>query len=249
MGFYGLRRTKTDLLSKVGDHIAASKFLARNTLEWFDTSGRRHIRVHDTDVLVMDGDTVVLDSGGWRTFLTKQRINEHLPKNLSLQSERGVWYVVHSRWIESRKLDQWGGRIGRWKVYWKVPFYDGIEIVNYAQPDLDRAIEAGNEKVKLKKKIDAYIRALKKLDRYPEPSNGDCLICRIHGEKVHNHGRSDGMYCLEQHLDEKYIHGSLIYNALRWAGYKNEQMPFVYQAQWIVPRVVRRFLKAQLGVV
>ena len=54
------------------------------------------IRLHNTDIVRFkpNGD-IVLDSGGWLTVTTKQRMNEYLRRDMGeIWSERGVWYVA-----------------------------------------------------------------------------------------------------------------------------------------------------------
>ena len=53
------------------------------------------IQLHRTDVLVftMRG-TMILDSGGWTTQTTKERINRFLPKGYRVESASGKWYVT-----------------------------------------------------------------------------------------------------------------------------------------------------------
>jgi hypothetical protein len=53
------------------------------------------IRLHRTNVVhyAKDG-TVTLNSGGWRTVTTKDRINRFSP--LRVWSDKGVWWVISS---------------------------------------------------------------------------------------------------------------------------------------------------------
>lgn len=57
------------------------------------------VKLHATDILTyyVNGD-VMLDSGGWTTVTTKQRMNEFSDGLFSIYSIKGVWYVhIHIR--------------------------------------------------------------------------------------------------------------------------------------------------------
>jgi len=68
--------------------------LANNT--WLERRNGEHIavRLHQTDVVTyrVDG-TTVLDSGGWRTVTTKDRINRFGPQGARVWSDRGEWRI------------------------------------------------------------------------------------------------------------------------------------------------------------
>lgn len=38
--------------------------------------GTIHVQYHDTDVVVFDDETIILDTGGWETVTTKARMNQ-----------------------------------------------------------------------------------------------------------------------------------------------------------------------------
>lgn len=52
------------------------------------------VRLHRTDVVIYhrDDDTVTLNSGGWQTVTTKERMNRFT--NVRVYQEKHVWYVV-----------------------------------------------------------------------------------------------------------------------------------------------------------
>ena len=51
------------------------------------------IRLHTTNVVVIGNDgTVTLNSGGWKTATTKQRMNQYL-NNHTVFQKRGEWFV------------------------------------------------------------------------------------------------------------------------------------------------------------
>jgi hypothetical protein len=61
------------------------------TVAWFG------VRLHSTMVVTFlpDGRTV-LDTGGWKTVTTRDRINRALPPGWHVESDRGVWSLHHS---------------------------------------------------------------------------------------------------------------------------------------------------------
>lgn len=62
------------------------------------------IRLHATDVVTIHADgTYTLNTGGWRTRTTKERINEYAP--VRAYQLRGKWYIGAG-----------------------VPFYDGMRV-------------------------------------------------------------------------------------------------------------------------
>lgn len=53
------------------------------------------IRLHNTNVLTFQGDNVILNSGGYQTHTTKERINRYLP-GYELTQKNWTWYVIES---------------------------------------------------------------------------------------------------------------------------------------------------------
>ena len=53
--------------NKVGTH---------KTVIGFNAKGMQTVKYHDTDVVTWDFDTIVLNTGGWRTVTTKLRMNQ-----------------------------------------------------------------------------------------------------------------------------------------------------------------------------
>lgn len=84
--------------------------VGHNTFETEHDDGRRTIRLYDTDIVTFHPDGMVeLDSGGWMTVTTKERMNRFSP--FSVFAKRGTWYV------------RVGGIEGE-----TVPFVDGIRL-------------------------------------------------------------------------------------------------------------------------
>ena len=76
------RKSKRGMLSALGrTDVTASKFPRRNTLDYTTADGTRRLRLHDTDVVtVAPNGGITLDTGGFNTPLTRERINDFLPR-------------------------------------------------------------------------------------------------------------------------------------------------------------------------
>lgn len=186
------------------------------------------IRLHDTDIVIVHpDDTFMLDSGGWRTYTTKDRINKFSPARV--YQERNHWYV-------------WPG---------PTPFFDGIIVdmmgkpINVDQGEADAAVA---EQKKLDKQINRMIASLRKLDKLPHPNGGDCWGCFMMTDSGE---RPLGSDCVLGHLEDNYLHGSLIYRAMQWAGYRPEGIS-IHWHSWdgergwskeVIIRAMRRFLR------
>jgi hypothetical protein len=52
------------------------------------------VKLHGTDVVTYHPDgNVDLNNGGWETSVTKRRINQHTPRNISITQDAGQWYL------------------------------------------------------------------------------------------------------------------------------------------------------------
>jgi hypothetical protein len=211
-------RTKKEIMQNVT--ADTSRVISNNTIE-YTVGGTRAIRLHDTDIIVFDDrGGVTLNTGGWETNMTKNRINA-LQNKARLYSDKGIWYAVVT---------------GKQYV-----FEDGMRIGprNGVTGDGgDKAIKARRKKTK---HIKAYCDAVAALDELPEPSGGDCFICQARG------GGGDA-HCLQSHLDETYIHGTLIVNAMRSRGYDDTSIGLHYRLniRGTVVRSIRQYLRANL---
>ena len=83
----------------------------------------------------------------------------------------------------------------------------------------------------------------------PIPSSGDCWLCSLRteegtpmGELNHNPGH------LLDHLKEKYLHGSILVNAMREYGYRDEQLGLFYSMKIVntFRRATRKYLQKRL---
>lgn len=93
------RRGKRTMIAEVAachgftPDAKAARQTARNTLDYTDPDGTRRVRLHDTDVVtIAPNGTITLDSGGWKTVTTKDRMNSALPAGWIVYANRG-WFV------------------------------------------------------------------------------------------------------------------------------------------------------------
>lgn len=163
------------------------------------------IRLHDTDIVILHKNgTATLNSGGWYTKTTKERINEYT--NARISQRLSIWYIPDKQGNDTL-------------------FYDGMLISKdgYAvKPRKTAKYEKQVQKIKKQAKEYArgYVEALK-AGQIDYPSSGDCWGCCF-TDKDGKTGFGD--YHLSEHIREKYYVPSLLVNAGREAGYRDEQI-------------------------
>lgn len=222
----GARKTKAEIMK--GVKHTESKMAFNNTVQYYRKDGTRVIRFHFTDILqFLPNGTIIFNSGGYKTKITKERMNDFQQKVQIIQ-DNGLW------WITPNTSTMWD------KEYWK-PFFDGIEIKDGKIPTSGK--NPHTQEKKLLKQIQKYCKELKNLEELPRPSSGDCFICQF------DSGKSEELSTdhLISHLDEKYIHGSLIVNSLRWTGHNDTGIEYIWRSNRdTVVRAVRRYFKSRL---
>jgi hypothetical protein len=175
-------------------------------------------RLHGTYVVLYHHNgTVELNSGGWRTVTTKDRINrcfsDYGPTGYRVYSTNRVWHLYRH-----------GERVAE--------FADGMVIhpddsITGAMTTADiRKRDASN--AKLDKLVRAYIAKLTpaKIVKACNNMAGDCLFCQMErgGANV------PGTMHLWDHLSERYYMGSLFLNALTHCHYGPALPGLVYMA-------------------
>lgn len=231
------------------------RLVARSTVRYTDTDGNDCFRFHHTDVVKVNRKgAVILNSGGWRTSTTKGRIAAFAP-GLGVYQKGGLWYV---------------NRNGE-----SVPFYDGIRI-DPGKPLPGSGADKAREEKALAKSILKFVRKLDSMPEVPTPSNGDCWLCWLKAPKpVERNALQftdntaadteageplDNVDHLREHIREGYLHGSLIVNAMRWAGYSDTGIGHYYSmangsnessrrsGRDAFKRTLRRYLRRKLGI-
>lgn len=87
-----------------------ARIVCRNTFRFTAPDGADVIRLHQTDIVrkLPNGKTV-LDSGGWRTSTTKERMNSY--SGLRLWANKGQWFVSAGTPGESPAVPYYDGMI------------------------------------------------------------------------------------------------------------------------------------------
>jgi hypothetical protein len=160
------------------------------------------IKLHDTDIVTVFNDgRMILNSGGWLSVTTKERINRYT--NAGISQRGGIWYMKD-------------GSL----------FYDGMTIKADGTPLKPRATAAYEKKLKAIKKqareyARGYVEALK-AGLIDFPNGGDCWACLMKGPKGQE--TFPGSNHIQEHMKDKYYVPSLLVNAGRAAGYRDEQI-------------------------
>lgn len=203
-------------------------------------SGDIAVVLHDTDVVTLHEDgSFTLDSGGWYTQTTKDRLNTYAPFGY-VRQENGVWYWEYD-----------GDSIN---------FEDGMTVHPDGTVSGARSDEEVSELEALGARINEFSRdfadALASGD-VPEPSGGDCWMCLMFDEEA-GFSRTDHLY---SHLEENYFVPSLLINALEFYGAsqatysglgyiwgKHDQEYWSRHVDDAAYRALRKYLRHRLGL-
>lgn len=188
--------TFKEAMAKLGTRD--SKKLANNTYLKKREGGNIAVLYHETDVVIYQphGKTI-LESGGFRTKTTKERIIEFSPARV--YQRQSVWYM------------------GDGSAY-----YDGMEVYDTGVPVKPRLPERVEKEMKEKKKrvkkyIDGFCKYIKE-GKLEAPSGGDCWGCLMFQDRDPHH--------IKLHMEEKYYVPSLLVNAIKEKGYNDSQFLF-----------------------
>lgn len=164
------------------------------------------VKLHRTNVVTFQHDgSIVLNSGGWKTVTTKDRMN-CAAQNFRVYSDKGVWYLTMLPYDENEP----------------VAYADGITL------HLDGTVTGEGEDPKAQMKLrreagkyaKAYVAALYSGD-IPAPSGADCWGCCMvpadGSTPAPNEGLAGPDHMLS-HLEEEYYVPSLVVRALKRFG-------------------------------
>lgn len=209
------------------------------------------VTLYRTDVVRLYPDgRVVLNTGGWRTVTTKDRMNRFLPEGWSVWSDRSVWYLGCGPWTENPE---------------KYTFADGITID--AEGNVSGQAAASPKELQAlnrlcgryaKKFVDALFSG-----EVPAPGAGDCWHCHLQTGDGQSLGESlDSPDHILSHLDQDYFVPSLAMNAVKrfpisdaarqdlghlWGQHDSGTfMPDVAERQ--IRSSIRRYVKEKLGL-
>lgn len=229
--------------------VGKPKRVANNTFRWTRDDGAVITRLHLTDVVeTLPDGRVKLNSGGWKSVTTKDRINAGLPAGYGLYSDKGVWTVF-------RRTDDSADR---------VPFVDGMILPDaFTKPhERAKADRAAKAERALKKAVAAFVcEALPDGKPAPQPSDGDCWYCamfereesatpaKFRGGAEDRPAKVTNNEHLMKHIEEKYMPGWLVVNAFRAQGYQDSGIGYWINSkdQKVTRSVVKRFLLKRLG--
>lgn len=194
----------------------AGRPVARNT-RLYKRGEDYAIQLHETDVVTFHTDgTVTLNSGGWRTMTTKDRINSFSPARLF--AENGLWYFggIEDRWAKMAMFED-GMVIGE----------NGLPTGETEASLLRKIKYIERRKAKVDKMVREYIKGFLnhiKENGLDDPGPGDCWVCRAQTpdpeKKPEKH--VDDFFGLEHflsHFKEKYYVRTLLLNAILEQGY------------------------------
>lgn len=194
----GLQTTVAWQAFIAGGRSKVSRKPANNTVVRMDGADAV-IRLHDTDIVrVLAGGGYQLNSGGWRTKTTKERINAYTPARISQRG--GVWYMSDGSLFE-----------------------DNMTIDTDGKPTKPKQPAKYEAKLKvIKKQARDYAKAFVvelQAGRIDYPGSGDCWYCwMFETDYITNTDH------IHQHIKEKYYVPSLLVNAGRAAGYRDDQV-------------------------
>ena len=218
-------RSKKSIMDGIDTSIdnsgkAMSWIVARNTVRYIRPDGACVVRLHLTDIVTATTDGMfMLNSSGWKTVTTKDRINRFSPA--CVRSEKGIWMMNGA-----------------------TPFFDGVIIDRHGIVQNPEFAPRLSDLLGLKESINRFVKLVDTQRTLPEPDAGDCFICRF--AQPTNAGPDH----LLSHIDEGYLHGTLLVNAMRWAGYRDDQIGLHYSMDLrdTFKRALRRYLKHSLAL-
>lgn len=238
---------KVAVSKRVANNTYAERYDGNGTFEEPDAVG---IRLHNTTVVkyTKTGE-LVLNSGGWQTVTTKDRINGFTPSDIKVFSVKGEWRVKYQH--------GWDGPT--------VPFTDGITFeintlagvgwtpVEGTYPSESQEFLLREAKRKLDRDIKVYVAKLTtvlpiwatelKLNGGFKTGSG-CLYCQVDGDAA------TGTDHLWSHLQEGYVFPSLVLNAYRDKGYGKPEFVMALDVtgdHTQVGKMVTRYLRKRLS--
>ena len=220
------------------DWLKDSRLIAKNTLRYtiYNPAGiaNESIVYHKTRILVLEYDnrlacrpllSVLINTGGFNTMTTRERLNRFLPSGWSVFTDKGVLFIRTPAGT--------------------YPNCDGALYYGNGmpcEPDLHKDSRA--MAIADKRAIDAFCKAITP-DNLPMPSNGDPFIFDWNPKAI-------GDDVLRDWLESKYVNGALIVHAMRRKGWTDTALSMAYHRPVDfmpqVRRACRDFFKAGLGL-
>ena len=192
------------------------------------------LKLHDTIIIryYPDGE-IKLNTGGWKTLTTKDRINTYTP--FTVRSENSIWKI---------KIAD--------KIY---NFKDNMIIYPNGKVDGATTAEEIDTFLKNKKRINAYVTKFGDALPVEQPGGGDCWHCAFTTEAGKTMGDTfKDTNHLWSHIKENYFVPSLLYSAMKEAGYNDFAVGIYgvfkdtsnYTSKDLAKRALRRYLHKRL---
>lgn len=89
--FKKIAKSRAEIYSKAG--ILNSKLISKSCRVINYINGNKTIRLYSTDILKIEGEKIILNSGGYKTHTTKSRINEFLPGDIRVYQKDFKWFI------------------------------------------------------------------------------------------------------------------------------------------------------------
>lgn len=237
--------------------------LVRNT---YDNSIA--VRYHFTNIVTFcaDHQSIILNTNGWNTLTTRRKMNQHLPGEVRVWSDKGVMKVgvKGETYIYNGPLTLTALADGSWEVKGAAD-----EAFVKEQAKLSKAII---------KYADGYTKALL-AGKVEAPGAGDCWLCSrpssvkfshatiVDNQMVVEDGPASTTDHLLSHLEEKYYVPTLLWNAMDGVGasqYVRYMVAVLMHmpgsegrelhtselgyVQRDIPGIIRRYLRRELGL-
>jgi len=154
------------------------------------------LRLHDTDVVTYhrSGD-VALDSGGWQTVTTKDRMHKYT--DAMVGSTKGVWHVTWGSqdhgYADGMVLHPDGSVSGG----------GDLRATAVRNADRNKAVRRFIDGITPDRIVHAFTNM-----------GGDCIFCRMEVTTD----------CAATHVEEDYFHGHLAYRAIKAKGFPNPEL-------------------------
>ena len=217
--------SKRAMLAALSLQPDTSKLYARNTLQ-YTVKGETFTKLHDTVILrvAADGIHFSINTGGFNTVTTRERLNRALPKGWHVYTSKGVIHLRRGDYMEGKSY----------------PFTQSISF-EAGQVVSDQIETDSTKDFRL---IDAYMRKIKR-DGFPNPSAGDPFVW-----PDAQTGKYSAHY-VRAWLEESYIFGTLVCHALMFAGVRKEHLGIHLSDHLrndaMTHRRIRRYIRACLG--
>jgi hypothetical protein len=228
-----------------------SKKIANNTYLKQRENGSIAVMLHSTDIILfLASGMVKVDSGGWKTPTTKQRLNEYL-EGWQISQEKGIWY-----WVKPGQWDK------------KIPYTDGDMIGLNGILISERGPDSLQKEKELRKRISKYADLCVSKMPIAEPSGGDCWHCLMRevkpfGVDPKDHipktlgDLTDPKEHILSHMEEGYVVPSLVANALKERGAGALYWEYAFKGyphhgdfmKKTIKNMIRKYVAKRLGVV